>query len=548
MKDNGKMRALLSYWHKKFLWGMIGLLAAGNILAQNRIPMTPEAADAAFGRKAVCRPLPETQLLSHPEEEFLYAVGKRYATAIAVEQEAETVLTAEGMRLYRIGFESPGATFMDLSFDRFHLPAGSHALLYHPESRLCKGPYLPEEIHDSLGFSTDLLPGDRIVLLCAVPAASADSLRIALRCVIAGTQSFFNSGETPSCLINTACEEAAPYHDLVQSVVLIYMDGYLCSGTLLNNTAQDGTPYILTAAHCMEEIAYPRYGSWKFYFNIASRSCVSNSNGPTLNDLDLQSMTGCQLVAKGENSDFLLLKLNRKVPEGFNAYYSGWDRRNQAAQHGVAGIHHPKGDYKKISLSSQVPVTDNCAGVGFNRKAFWRFFWTQGMAFQGSSGSGLFDSQSKRLVGTLTAINDVTCESSVDRRLCWYGKLSYHWFANNESDSSKQLRPWLDPLQSGVLYLEGSYLRSLAQPGPTEAEPPLRLYPNPAAEELTLLWQEECGGAAEICSISGQRLLQFPLQPGENRIAIGQLAAGIYLLRAGSAQSSCCLRFTVIRP
>ena len=298
----------------------------------------------------------------------------------------------------------------------------------------------------------------------------------------------------------------------------------------------------------MDELAVPHYGSWKFFFNIASRSCASNNDGPTLQDLGLQVMTGCQFVAKGENSDFLLLKLNRKIPEAYNAYYSGWDRRNQAPQQGVAGIHHPKGDYKKISLSSQVPVTDNCAGVGFNRKAFWRFFWTKGMAFQGSSGSGLFENQNKRLIGTLTAINDVDCSSSADRRLCWYGKLSYHWFANNEDNPQQQLRPWLDPLQSGTLYLDGSYLRSTAHPEVSETQPEIRLYPNPAADELTLQWQGEEIRMAEICTISGQKLQSLTVHPGENRIDIQGLACGIYLLRVTGSRCSRCLRFTVIRP
>lgn len=479
---------------------------------------------------------------------FIYRVGNRHQVSIPVERDAECSILPGGHRIYRIGFSSPGAAFMDLSFDRFHLPEGGYAYLYNPDTRHCNGPYFPEDISDSMGFSTDLLPGDRALLLCFVPASAKDSMQIRLRCIVAGQKAFFNSGETPSCLINTACEEAEKYHDQVQSVVLIYMDGYLCSGTLLNNTAQDGTPYILTAAHCMENISAPHYGSWKFYFNIASNSCASNSDGPTLHDLDLQVMTGCQLVAKGENSDFLLLKLNRKIPESYNAYYCGWDRRNSPPKKGMAGIHHPKGDYKKISLSSQEPVTDNCAGVGFNRKAFWRFFWTQGMAFQGSSGSGLFESQNKRLIGTLTAINDVDCQASTDRKLSWYGKLSYHWFANNEQDSSQQLRPWLDPLRSGALYMDGSYLRSSAQPAVTESEPAVRIYPNPASEELSVRLLTDDILTAEIFSVSGQRIRSVSLQQGENRIPLQDMAEGIYLLRVAGERQCNFVKFTVIRP
>lgn len=504
--------------------------------------------DAAFGKEAFFLNLNDFAKLQNEDDGFRYSVGDRYATDINLSKDAEKTETGDGSTIYRIGFQAPGARFMDISFDRFILPEGGDAYLYNPVTRDSRGPYRREEIPDNTDFSTDLLPGDHILFICSIPSSKADSLQISLRCVIAGQKAFFNSGETPSCLINTACEEAAPYHDIVQSVVLIYMDGYLCSGNLINNTAQDGTPYILTAAHCMENISAPHYGSWKFYFNIASNSCASNNDGPTLHDLGLQVMTGCQLVAKGNNSDFLLLKLNRKIPESYNAYYCGWDRRNSPPKRGMAGIHHPKGDYKKISLSSQEPVTDNCAGVGFNRKAFWRFFWTQGMAFQGSSGSGLFESQNKRLIGTLTAINDVDCQASTDRKLSWYGKLSYHWFANNEQDSAQQLRPWLDPLRSGVLYMDGSYLRSSAQPAVTESEQAVRIYPNPASEELSVRLLTDDIRTAEIFSVSGQRIRSVSLQQGENRIPLQEMAEGIYLLRVAGEHQCHFVKFTVIHP
>ena len=513
-----------------------------NVMAQTQ---PAGALDRAFEDEAFFNILTEESHQERADSAFVYRVGNRHQVSIPVEKKAECSILPGGHRIYRIGFRSPGAAFMDLSFDRFHLPEGGYAYLYNPDTRHCNGPYFPEEISDSMGFSTDLLPGDRALLLCYVPASAKDSLLIRLRCIVAGQKSFFNSGETPACLINTACEEAEKYHDQVQSVVLIYMDGYLCSGTLLNNTAQDGTPYILTAAHCMEEISHPRYGSWKFFFNIASYSCASNQNGPALNDANLQVMTGCSLVAKGKNSDFLLLKLNRQIPESYNAYYSGWDRRNQAPSKGVAGIHHPKGDYKKISLSSQAPVTDNCSGVGFNRMAFWRFFWTKGMAFQGSSGSGLFESQNKRLVGTLTAINDVTCESSVDRRLCWYGKLSYHWFANNEEDPAQQLRPWLDPTHSGTLFLDGSYLRSSATRTVPEQEPQIRLYPNPASDAITLENEGSNIRSVKIYSISGQLLRTLPAESGT--ISLEGLPEGIHLMSVTTDRQTKHIRFTIIR-
>lgn len=527
--------------HKLFLCCCLLLpLAAGAQQSLQRL-------DAAYGHEAGCLPLKAENLLPQDKDEFYYCVGERYASSLSLTRDGERHVLPDGSTLYRLGFRAEKAVFMDLSFERFRLPQGGYAYLYNPQSGEQLGPYFPEDIHDSLGFSTGLLEGKQAVLLCFLPAGK-DTADVRLHCVIAGQKAFFNSDETPPCLINTACSEADPYRDIVQSTVLLYMEGYLCTGTLVNNTAQDATPYILSASHCMENIGSPHYGSWKFYFNITSATCASNTNGPKVYDPDLQVLTGCQLVARGKNSDFMLLKLNQKIPESYRAYFSGWDRRNYPPQSGVVGIHHPMGDYKKISLSNQVPVTGDCGSIGYPRQAFWNFFWTQGMAFQGSSGSGLFNRESRRLVGTLTAINNVGCTTSVDQRLNWYGKMSYHWFANNEDNRKEQLRPWLDPTGSGVLYMDGAYLRPTGVEKAAEIRTECRLSPNPASGEILLQNGGHDFRQAELLSVSGARIRILQLEEEETRIRVDDLPQGLYLLRLSGPQDRRCLKFTVIRP
>ena len=126
--------------------------------------------------------------------------------------------------------------------------------------------------------------------------------------------------------------------------------------------------------------------------------------------------------------------------------------------------------------------------------------------------------------------------------------LSYHWFANNEQDSAQQLRPWLDPLRSGALYMDGSYLRSSAQPAVTESEPAVRIYPNPALDELSVRLLTDDIRTAEIFSASGQRIRSVSLQQGENRIPLQNMAEGIYLLRVAGERQCHFVKFTVIHP
>ena len=71
---------------------------------------------------------------------------------------------------------------------------------------------------------------------------------------------FGNSG---ACNINVNCPEGDDWQVENQSVALIVNGGFAaCSGALVNNTANDGTPYFLTANHCLGNP-----NSWTYYFN-----------------------------------------------------------------------------------------------------------------------------------------------------------------------------------------------------------------------------------------------------------------------------------------
>src|SRR5690606_10985800 len=134
------------------------------------------------------------------------------------------------------------------------------------------------------------------------------------------------------------CPEGDPWRDQIRSVAMMVVGGSgLCTGQLINNCAEDGTPYFLTANHCLGGST----NNWVFRFNWESPSCNQNQNGPTN-----QSVTGATLKANSAGSDVALLQLNSTPPAGYNVYYSGWDRSGTASTSNV-GIHHPSGDIKK---------------------------------------------------------------------------------------------------------------------------------------------------------------------------------------------------------
>jgi PKD repeat protein len=137
----------------------------------------------------------------------------------------------------------------------------------------------------------------------------------------------------------------------------------------------------------------------------------------------------------------------------FNAYWNGWNA-NTAATTGGASIHHPAGDIKKISTFTGNTVSTQWGSASGSH---WRVTWSSnangyGVTEGGSSGSPLFNGSQGYVIGTLTGGGSYcTAQTAPDQ----YGKMAFHWTSNGTA-TNRQLKPWLDPTNSGVLQLAGS--------------------------------------------------------------------------------------------
>ncbi|MFD1160859.1 trypsin-like peptidase domain-containing protein [Hwangdonia seohaensis] len=273
---------------------------------------------------------------------------------------------------------------------------------------------------------------------------------------------FGNSG---NCQVDINCPEGSAWQDIKRSVVKIIINGTgLCSGALINNTAEDETPYILTAAHCICEQ------------NDAENSVyIFNYESPTCNGVDgsvSQSISGADVRSTSTPSDFSLLELSTGIPNSYDVYYAGWDRRNVISNSGV-GIHHPMGDVKKISTYNVATTDSNC--MGFNRdngcgnffvpnENFWRVNWVStanghSVTESGSSGSPLFNDHS-RIIGQLWGAgfcNNTNC-TNPGADTGNYGKIFSSWDGAN---AQSRLRDWLDPGNTGNTVLDGMFQQTI---------------------------------------------------------------------------------------
>lgn len=280
-------------------------------------------------------------------------------------------------------------------------------------------------------------------------------------------KAWLNNSE--ACEVDVACPQAELYSDIKRSVVRLLIDNmWLCTGTILNNTAEDQRPFLLTANHCVDNPMSA--ANTVFYFNYESPTCDgAESEYPLENTYMLR---GASLRATKNDYDgaldFALLELNSMIPEDFNAYFAGWSASNVAPNYSIA-IHHPAGDVKKISFDYDAAISGNF-GNEYDENSHWRILkWDLGVTEGGSSGSAIFNSN-KQVVGDLTG-GEATCDYPYND---FYSKFSYAF--DYYSDSADQLKYWLDPLDMGVSVWDGFPIDTIqVSIGDKKA------YPNPAS-------------------------------------------------------------------
>jgi len=351
----------------------------------------------------------------------------------------------DGGRVWRLRIASPGAYSLNLLYDVFDLPAGAEFFLYNDDQSQLLGAFTEYNSASSPdgGFATQPLAGDAVVLEYHEPEWVSRPGRIHVSSVVHAYRNLFgraefdrNYGDSGSCNNNVNCPEGSGWQAEKRAVAMILTSGgsRICTGALVNNTAQDLRQYFLTANHCGLST-----GSYIFMFNYESPGCT-NVNGPTN-----QTVQGCTLRANNTASDFTLVELTENIPSSYNVHFAGWNNVNTPATSSTC-IHHPSGDIKKISFSN-TPTTDD-TWSGTPAASHWRANWSDGVTEPGSSGSPLFD-QNHRIIGQLHGGPSSCSTPTYDQ----YGKFSLSW--SYGGSPTNQLRNWLDPGNTGATVLNG---------------------------------------------------------------------------------------------
>ncbi len=350
----------------------------------------------------------------------------------------------DGSKIWRLGIHCPDANSISFHLNQFKLEKGAQLFVWNEDRTQFIGSFthLNNKAHGELPLS--FLYDDRVIIEYIIPAGVGEG-ELAISKVIHGYRGLVNKfdelrgpyGNSGACNINVNCDEGDDWQIEKRSVALILNGGFAsCSGAMINNTANDGTPYFLTANHCLGN---PQ--NWTYVFNHETEGCTGNT-GPTD-----QTVASGALVANADESDFALIVLSESPPASYNVQYSGWDKTDAETVTSAVGIHHPSGDLKKICFEEDSPYHDNAAGAD----VWYIEEWEAGVTEGGSSGSPLFD-QNHRIIGQLFGGAAASNGSVNNGQFDYYGRLGVSW---DGPTASSRLRDWLDPLDLNPDALNG---------------------------------------------------------------------------------------------
>ncbi len=365
----------------------------------------------------------------------------------------------DGRRIWRLAISSKDALGLSVLYSEFIMPQSGKLFIYNENQTKILGAFTHNNNPKKEEWANEFVYGDKVIIEYVEsgrslnnPALQISGISYAYKVVpFVVEPNSSKVGESEFCEVNINCSpEGDNWQDEQRGVALISItigaSNYLCTGSLVNNTNQDCTPYFLSAQHCGDGASTADFNQWVFYFGYEGAGCPDPTSAYYQVAITGSTKKADAANSPGSTSDMLLLLFNNSNFGTYIPYFNGWNRTNTASTSGVS-IHHPAGDIKKISTYTS--TLGNYGGT------HWEVFWSattngHGVTEGGSSGSPIFNN-SGLVVGTLTGGSSyctATSQSDI------YGKFYYHWDQNGTADADR-LKPWLDPGNTGVTTMSG---------------------------------------------------------------------------------------------
>lgn len=376
-----------------------------------------------------------------------------------------TFTTIDNLKVWRVGLRSKGAYSLNILFSKFRLPEGAKVFVYNSDRSEVLGSYTHQNNTELNLLPVQPITGDEVIVEYQEPLNAAFKGEIEIGEVNHDFRGILRATEPgdpqADCHPNIVCypEDIEPG----SGVVALIINGTIyCTGSLINNSANDGIPYLITATHCINFNFNPSFldnrkydlvaGTIVAFFGYQSPVCGKKIRGPVQ-----MTLASADSVLISEKHDISLLKFKQMPPKEYQPYYLGWNV-SSSPQPPFHGIHHPYGGAKKVAIDNNnlsfvtASLGTNWGNVDFEKQGHLSVEkWEVAATEEGSSGSPLLDIN-KRILGTLSGGGSF-CTTSIGPDV--YASISRFWNVTNSLGNPNSLKNYLDPGSSQFQQIDG---------------------------------------------------------------------------------------------
>ena len=296
---------------------------------------------------------------------------------------------AEGGIVAHWEVTSRGATALRLGLRVRGQASGAELRFVASEGGTVYGPFRVDEVAGQPVYWSPMLSGESAVIELFVPdgaplpdVAIAQVSHLLANPVDPNVDALLKA--SGSCNVDLVCRSPndaglATIGNAVAKMLFQRPDGsFICTGTLLNSSVSPQPPYFYTANHCIstQDVA----GTLSTFWFYDRTGCGAGSTNPG----SVQLSGGATLLYANTASDVSFMRLNTSPPAG--AMLAGWNSAALPVGTATTAVHHPAGDWKKVSLGNVTRFVT----LGSPSGSFIQIDWTLAVTEGGSSGSGIF--------------------------------------------------------------------------------------------------------------------------------------------------------------